>query len=1184
MPHSDAADPGARFALGTVTLARALEVDDLEMLHHAALLLQNAVDITPTDSPELHRRVTGLSFALFAFGSRALRRALRYDDLEMLDHAVSALQAAVDITPADSSELHGRLGVLTLALSTRFERNPRATDEDQLIKVYERALTAIPRDHPDWLKTLANLGSMLGTRFEHTRDLSDSKMAINALKKAVAATPQDHPNRAARVDNLIRALQDRYQHTHRKADLDALIEVLKKDLAATPKKNTERHTRVSQLGGWLRVRFDRTQNLNELNRAIKALEEAVNTVPKDHANLHDLLYLLGSWLRMRFERTKRAADLNQAIKRTEQAIAATPRSDPQWAGRLSDLAALIMLQFERTGRTSDLDRAIQLLRRAKKATPEDHPERANMLYELGATMAMRSERTGSTADLNRAIKLLEKAVNSASEGHSERAASLSYLGAALATRFERTGSTPDLNRAIVFLEQAAIMPTDHPNRAGRLSNLGVALRMRYQQGRHEDSAGDLDRAIELFDQAVAATPKGDAMRPGRLSNLGVALRIRYSSQTGNLDDLNRAIKVLRRANKAIPEKHYDRPGSLSNLAAALLTRSVHKGTSDDIARAISVGEAALATTPADHPALVGVLTNLGSAVLARFELSKQGADSERALRMYRQAAGTAAGPLAERAGAAWKWGRLAVIMKRWDDAVDGFVAAVELAGLAAPWELTRADQESRLSSFTALGSEAAAACLQAGKPSRAVELFEQGRAVMFSQVLDARSDLTDLWAAEPKLARRFVRWRNALDKPDLGRAAPPISDFDPATAGGLDAEARRVAWANFTKVVSEIQRLNGFERFLAPRSLTELRVGAAYGPIVFLNISVLRSDALIITDESDDVKVVPLPAATPEIILGQANMFLRALSQIHDRATSMPLRAAAIRDLEWILSWLGDHITSPVLEHLGYSCQAEAGTKWPRIWWCPAGVLTLLPIHAAGRHALSDSDAVIDRVISSTIPNVGALIRAREAVPITAEPQVLVVAMPTTPGEDDLLGAAAEAAMLQELWSPRVTTLGLTTTNPATYDAVTAALPQHDWAHFACHGHIDVTNPSASHLLLADGAFSVIDLIHTRLTRAELAFLSACTTARTGTELLDEPIHLAAACQLAGYRHVIASLWPIADDQTAELSKCFYNAVKDQTTRQRTDAAAALHHATRELRASNRLQPNLWAPFLHTGP
>jgi CHAT domain-containing protein len=40
----------------------------------------------------------------------------------------------------------------------------------------------------------------------------------------------------------------------------------------------------------------------------------------------------------------------------------------------------------------------------------------------------------------------------------------------------------------------------------------------------------------------------------------------------------------------------------------------------------------------------------------------------------------------------------------------------------------------------------------------------------------------------------------------------------------------------------------------------------------------------------------------------------------------------------------------------------------------------------------------------------------------------------------------------------------------------------------------------------------------------ELAFLSACHTATGSPRGLDEAIHLAAAMQLLGYRHVIATL------------------------------------------------------------
>ncbi|MGH3192667.1 MAG: CHAT domain-containing protein [Streptosporangiaceae bacterium] len=63
----------------------------------------------------------------------------------------------------------------------------------------------------------------------------------------------------------------------------------------------------------------------------------------------------------------------------------------------------------------------------------------------------------------------------------------------------------------------------------------------------------------------------------------------------------------------------------------------------------------------------------------------------------------------------------------------------------------------------------------------------------------------------------------------------------------------------------------------------------------------------------------------------------------------------------------------------------------------------------------------------------------------------------------------------------------------ATHDAVLAALPTGQWAHFACHGTSDSDNPSASCLLLTDHQqrpLTVTDVARLRLEDAGLAFLS----------------------------------------------------------------------------------------------
>lgn len=109
---------------------------------------------------------------------------------------------------------------------------------------------------------------------------------------------------------------------------------------------------------------------------------------------------------------------------------------------------------------------------------------------------------------------------------------------------------------------------------------------------------------------------------------------------------------------------------------------------------------------------------------------------------------------------------------------------------------------------------------------------------------------------------------------------------------------------------------------------------------------------------------------------------------------------------------------------------------------------------------------------------------------------------------------------------------------------------------------------------------TVVDVSRLRLETADLAYLSACSTARVGTTLTDEAIHLASAFQLAGYRQVIATLWPINDRLAVRLAEEVYDAIVARGT---GVAARAVHEATRRLRSRRRDLPQLWAAHIHTG-
>ncbi|CZR68682.1 uncharacterized protein PAC_18581 [Phialocephala subalpina] len=86
-------------------------------------------------------------------------------------------------------------------------------------------------------------------------------------------------------------------------------------------------------------------------------------------------------------------------------------------------------------------------------------------------------------------------------------------------------------------------------------------------------------------------------------------------------------------------------------------------------------------------------------------------------------------------------------------------------------------------------------------------------------------------------------------------------------------------------------------------------------------------------------------------------------------------------------------------------------------------------------------------------------------------------------------------------------------------------------AHFACHGISDAQNPSNSALLLGTESASkaerltIADLANESLYKAQIAYLSACSTAQSpDLDLANEMIHIASTFQLMGFSHVIGTL------------------------------------------------------------
>ncbi|MHC3390927.1 CHAT domain-containing protein [Streptomyces lavendulocolor] len=905
--------------------------------------------------------------------------------------------------------------------------------------------------------------------------------------------------------------------------------------------------------------------------------------------------------------------LDDAVELCLLSARANPRQDVVCAEALVTLGNVLTRRYEYTGAVDSLDRAFVVTVKGGQLVPEGHPYRLAFCSGLGHTAIRRFQRTGDLDTLDLAIRALREAAYTAPDDHPHRAAFLTNLSSALSHHHRHTHRAEAADEALTAqLEAVRITPPDHPDLPSRLVNLAAAWSSHpgplptgggTEAGAETDAGAETeagadaeaerqDVVVALLRKALSLVGDGHPDRPGCLHLLAATLQDRFSRRR-DIEDLRDAVEAARSAVEAAGDGDYQRPGLLRGLARSLRLYASHCAAPGALTEAVDALRAAEALLPEDHPERTVTLADLGFTLVDRARATGSADDREAALRALGDASQVVSAPADARARAAAAAGHLAVGTRDFSGALDHFALALEQLELTAWRGLERDDRERLIAQYPSLVTDAAAVALLAGRPERAVELLEQGRGILLAQSLEGRTAHSDLRARAPELADRLGRVLDELD--DLsdgphgataaGAAGPAGTPGAAGRPGGsgtpgasaverrLHAGERRVALARTREeILAEIRALPGLARFLRAPAFDDLRAAAARGPVVLLVPSLYGCFALLLT--GGGLRVLPLA-------LDDRELEERTLALTGDLSPGQsPVRAR--RTVADTLSWLWDTVTGPVLSALGRTEPLAPGAAGPRLWWCPAGLFTLLPLHAAGR-ALPDGagDTVPDRVVSSYTPTLRALLHARErhaaAAGGHAQARGLIVSMPSTPGMPDLPAAGVEAATLHR----RYPDAEFLTGGAATAAAVLDALTRCSWVHFACHGAQDLARPSRGALLLHDGALTLRAVSALRPAHARFAFLSACETHRGGIVLADEAITLTGALQLAGFRDVIGTLWSIDDTFAAVAAGLVHEHLARQDA---PDPATALHAALRTLRERYPRAVLSWAPYVHVGP
>ncbi|KAF8552649.1 TPR-like protein [Imleria badia] len=872
------------------------------------------------------------------------------------------------------------------------------------------------------------------------------------------------------------------------------------------------------------------------------------------------------------------------------AVNLTPNGHPDKPARLNNLGSSFFIRFECLGKLSDLEDAISALRDAIDLTPYGHPGKSGCLNSLGTLLKTRFDRLGVLTDIDHAISMLRHAVHLIPHGHPDKPACLTNLGSSLQARFQRIGELSDLENAISMLRDAVdLTPHGHPQKPAYLTNLGTILEARFQ---HLGELSDLDHAISTLRAAVDFIPDGHPRKPFPLSNLGVSLQARFERR-GELSDLENAISMLRDAVDLTPHGHPHKPAYLNNLGCSFGTRFDYVGELGDLGDAISMLRDAVDLTPHGHRDKPTCLNNLGTCLSARFQRLGELGDLEDAISVYSHAASAPIGPVSARFSASRNW-ILCARRIRHRSLLDAYSVAISLLPQLAWIGLSLTQRYTELTRGADVVREAAAAALDLGFLETAVEWLEQGRSIVWGELFQLRSAYEELSSAHPEHTRRLRELSAALEHASVTREKSSTLSEQTQSAAYHATESlqqevdrhRTLAIAR-DKLLQVIRRFPGFEQFLLRKGYSQLRRSAHSGPVVILNAAQSRCDALIVLADLDHVIHVPLPDFNFQRSTGLQNMMVKLLG--HGRAIHSDDRKgvpATLHGVSWesLLSTLWNGVVKPILNALVFSTTPG---DLSRIFWCPTGPFTFLPIHAAGLYGIQHSQPghkVSDFVVSSYVPTLSILVLSPNA---TAEPsgnfRLLAVCQPPSDGQSRLPGVDTELeyikAVIRNSPSGRTTLLE---SSAGTVEEVLSLMKEADWVHFACHGIQDAED---SGLCLADRRrLKLRDIIALSRPHGGLAFLSACETATGDARLSDEAIHIAAGMLFSGYGGVVGTMWSISDELAPEVARDVYQQLFGNGTRpDYREAARALHDAIGRLRERRNASFHTWLPFIHVG-
>lgn len=932
--------------------------------------------------------------------------------------------------------------------------------------------------------------------------------------------------------------------------------------------------------------------------------------------------------------TNRAEDIEAGIGHCREALQLWQEErNVEWAA-IHDLLGVLYRHRSGERPVEDLETCLQHHQTALgvlEPVREQYPEQyARVRHHLGTAWLYRvaGERNDN---LEQAIRHLDVALTEWQKMSLPLDRTRTEHNLALAYAERQTGNRQEnLQLAIRLLQGAA----DFYSSAGMTVYRAIALNSlgnAYLRFVHQERAENVERAIRCYGEALELSnwAEYEQDRPMTLHNLAVAYSERPLGERG--DNLRRALDYGEMALGAVDRRALIQWAMIQTDMVDILWKLAQQAPDrrdDCLERAIAYGEqvvAALAGHPPSHR-LALAHYNLGNAYSDRRRDSRV-SNQEQAIAHYQRALDfyternlpdywanthnnlgasyveriegrpnenqeqailhlsqvlkvlTPDNAPVDTRRAARNLGNLDFALGRWTEAVGAYRLAIESTENLYQAALLRRGKEIELAENADLYHRVAYAMLKSSADLRqeAAVALERGRARLLADALERdRVAFDALAVSQPDLHAAYCQAATRLSTLESQELYPT------GAAVSYDLmEAKQTARAQLRQVVRALREQPGCGNLFALPDADEMFASVPpAAPLVYLIATPAGGAALIVGGHTISCKWLDrlTQAALMDRVARWQQAYLDYLDAYRLHRSSPTGRQETVSRaerawfgvLETTLVWLGQAVTGDLVAELGRLGYGSATL-------IPAGLLALLPLHAAWHDEGRKRRYAIDEISFAYAPSARTLTRALDTTRHIAGERLFAVDNPD--------GTLRFATQEVDSVSRHFAHPWVVSRERATLNTALQAMSETDVYHFCCHGKNNWQDPLDSALSMALGKpLSVRDLIaHAGNRQARLVFLSACETGLVGRQLPDEAIGMPAGFLQGGAAGVISTLWGVDDEATASLVGRFYENWKEKGLSPLEALVAAQRWIRDEANGGQWAHPFYWAGFTLTG-